>query len=504
MASSPWWYVIAILLFYVCYRFVFLHGRNRRRLPPGPKPLPIVGNMRDLPSPGAVEFQHWLKHKDDYGTITVTVMGMTLIIIHDKDAAHELLDKQSSNTSGRPSMVFANELCGYGSIVICQSYTPTFRHSRKLLHKELGTKTSASRLSSTSAATVLKMAYGYTVEAAGLDPLVELTDRMMAEFSQAAAPMAWPVDIIPALRYLPESMPCFAFKKVARRWRRSILQSAYIPYRFVVRQMAAHASAESDVSRLIDEFSSSDGSGLSDKDEDAIVWTAASLYGAAADTAVITLTAFTAAMIMFPEVQRTAQEEIDRVVGSDRLPTLEDRDRLPYVDALVKESLRWWPIAPMGFPHLTTAAVAYRGMEIPKGAFLLPAVWWFLHDPRVYSEPSSFDPARFLSPRNEPDPANEAFGYGRRICPGRFFADSFLWLNIARSLACFQISNRLDASGKKIEVDVKPQAGVLSYATDFEFEVTSRSEEHTCLIRRFEAENPLGVGDAALLGDEIA
>ncbi|KAL3959402.1 hypothetical protein ACCO45_007564 [Purpureocillium lilacinum] len=487
--------------------------------------------MRDLPSPGAVEFQHWLKHKDDYGTISsVTVMGMTLIIIHDKDAAHELLDKQSSNTSGRPSMVFANELCGYGSIVICQSYTPTFRHSRKLLHKELGTKTSASRFAAaqelevnrqlvrtldkpekllehyktTSAATVLKMAYGYTVEAAGLDPLVELTDRMMAEFSQAAAPMAWPVDIIPALRYLPESMPCFAFKKVARRWRRSILQSAYIPYRFVVRQMAAHASAESYVSRLIDEFSSSDGSGLSDKDEDAIVWTAASLYGAAADTAVITLTAFTAAMIMFPEVQRTAQEEIDRVVGSDRLPTLEDRDRLPYVDALVKESLRWWPIAPMGFPHLTTAAVAYRGMEIPKGAFLLPAVWWFLHDPRVYSEPSSFDPARFLSPRNEPDPANEAFGYGRRICPGRFFADYFLWLNIARSLACFQISNRLDASGKKIEVDVKPQAGVLSYATDFEFEVTSRSEEHTCLIRRFEAENPLGVGDAALLGDEIA
>ncbi|UNI19422.1 Phenylacetate 2-hydroxylase [Purpureocillium takamizusanense] len=348
------------------------------------------------------------------------------------------------------------------------------------------------------------MAYGYTIEPAKLDPLVELTDRMMAEFSQAAAPMAWPVDLIPALRYLPENTPGFTFKKTARKWRRSILQSAYIPYRFVRRQMAAGTSVESYVSRLVNELSSSDGSGLKDEDEDAIVWTAASLYGAAADTMVITLTAFTAAMVMFPEVQRRAQEEIDGVVGAERLPTTEDRGNLPYVDALVKESLRWWPIAPMGFPHVATTALEYRGMRIPKGTFLLPAVGWFLHDPSVYSDLESFDPSRFMSPRNEPDPASEAFGYGRRVCSGRFFADSSLWLNIARSLACFSFDHQVDASGKEIEVNITPQAGVLSYATDFQFRVTPRSDEHVCPIRRFEAENPLGSGDAVLLGDEVA
>ena len=60
----------------------------------------------------------------------------TLIIIHSQQAAHDLL----AFNSGRPEMLFANELCGYGSILICQGYTSTFREQRKLLHRELGTK----------------------------------------------------------------------------------------------------------------------------------------------------------------------------------------------------------------------------------------------------------------------------------------------------------------------------------------------------------------------------
>ncbi len=351
----------------------------------------------------------------------------------------------------------------------------------------------------TAAATVLKMAYGYTIEPHKPDALVGLVDKMMTEFSLAAVPMAWAVDIIPALQYLPPGFPGATFQKTARRWRRSIQASAYIPYRFVQRQMASSDYPPSYVSKLVRELRGRDQAELSEEDEQTIVWTAASLYGAAADTTVITLTAFTLAMVKFQDVQRKAQEEIDRVVGTSRLPGFEDREKLPYIDALVKEAARWWPVAPMGFPHTATEDVEYEGLCIPKGAYLLPAVWWFLHDPEVYADPESFNPDRFLPPRSERDPMPDVFGYGRRICPGRFFADSVIYLSIVRSLAVFNFARAVGRDGKEIEIDAKPKPGVLTHPAEFQFHVAPRSEKHIELIQQIEREDPREASDATLL-----
>lgn len=330
------------------------------------------------------------------------------------------------------------------------------------------------------------MAYGYTVEPHEPDPLVTLSDRMMTEFSQAAVPMAWAVDVLPALRYLPDNFPGAGFKKTARKWRKSIQDTAHIPYQFVRRQMSTSTHHPSYVSKLIQQLEHENNGTLSQTDEHAVLWTAASLYGAASDTIVISLTAFTAAMTISPAVQRKAQDELDRVVGPDRLPTFEDRKNLPYINALVKETLRWWPIAPLGFPHTATEDIEYHGLHIPKNATILPAVWSFLHDPAVYADPSSFNPDRFLPPRNEPDPAGEIFGYGRRICPGRFFADAGLYLNIARSLAVFSIRKAVGEDGVEIEVDVRPTPGILTYPTAFGFRVEPRGEKYVELIRGVE------------------
>lgn len=145
MAAPIWfsWVLMAVVGYLVYQKST---SKNKSRLPPGPKPLPVLGNINDFPPPGKLEYQHWLEHKDVYGPISsVTVMGMTLVIIHDKKAAHELLDQTAAKISGRPTMVMANQLCGYEAIVVCQSYTPTFRRYRKYLHRELGTKVSAAQ-----------------------------------------------------------------------------------------------------------------------------------------------------------------------------------------------------------------------------------------------------------------------------------------------------------------------------------------------------------------------
>jgi cytochrome P450 len=88
------------------------------------------------------------------------------------------------------------------------------------------------------------------------------------------------------------------------------------------------------------------------------------------------MTTFFLAMSKFPEFQQKAQEEIDRVVGTDRLPDYEDRSKLPYVEALLKETFRWHPIAPIGVPHVTTKDDSCGGYSIPKGAMIIPNIWY--------------------------------------------------------------------------------------------------------------------------------
>ena len=137
-------YIIAFLG--TLFSYYLFRKRRTFNLPPGPRPLPVVGNIMDLPPKGMPEYQHWLKFKDAYGLISsVTVLGTTLVLIHDKNSAHEILEKNSLKTSARPNLYFGTELCGYGVFFSLMSYNNTFRHHRKLVHQQLGTKAAAAR-----------------------------------------------------------------------------------------------------------------------------------------------------------------------------------------------------------------------------------------------------------------------------------------------------------------------------------------------------------------------
>jgi cytochrome P450 len=146
-------------------------------------------------------------------------------------------------------------------------------------------------------------------------------------------------------------------------------------------------------------------------------------------------------MTKYPRVLRKAQEEVDRVVGRDRLPTFADWENLPYINCCVKECLRWRPVAVNGFPHCLTADVEYGGYLLPKGSTVLVNTWYLPlssprvsdidfrgihHDPTRYDNPSDFYPERYLSwpemadsyavTANPKDRDHYAYGAGRRIC----------------------------------------------------------------------------------------
>ena len=81
------------------------------------------------------------------------------------------------------------------------------------------------------------------------------------------------------------------------------------------------------------------------------------------------------AMLMHPDVQKKAQEELDIIVGPDRLPQSDDRPSLPYIEAMVREGFRWQPVGPLGVPHISVADDEYRGYSIPKGTPVLANTW---------------------------------------------------------------------------------------------------------------------------------
>ncbi|EKM51686.1 uncharacterized protein PHACADRAFT_102181, partial [Phanerochaete carnosa HHB-10118-sp] len=184
-----------------------------------------------------------------------------------------------------------------------------------------------------------------------------------------------------------------------------------------------------------------------------------------------TLLTFVLAMSMHPELQKRAQEELDGIVGQDRLPEMEDQDALPFITAIMKECLRWRPVLPLGVAHQSLADDEYKGFYIPAGSVIIGNTWAILHDAERYPDPDTFNPYRFVDregrlQKDAFDPM-EAFGYGRRMCPGRYFALDFMWLAMANILAVFSIQKPVDELGNVIEPSGVYTTGLFRYTRCF-------------------------------------
>ncbi|EXM21025.1 Cytochrome P450 [Fusarium oxysporum f. sp. vasinfectum] len=473
-------------------------------LPPGPKGLPLLGNIRDLPPPGTLEWPHWQAHKEKYGPITsVSVLGQHFVILHDRQVIVDLLETQAIRSASRPKLVFAGDIVGYDGVMGLMPYNRTFRMHRKLTATQVSSKSITrfepiqeleilrllkriyqdqdpnsqslpDHLNQVSGSIMLRILYNYETDPCRNDHIVTMANLVMEEFSQATTPGAWMVDFIPWLRYLPDWMPGAGFKRTAKLFRQHLLQNVQDPYKYVENQMALGNDNVSYVAGLIKDVHRK----IDPEEESIIAWTAASMMNAGTDTTGATLLAFFAAMLLNPNVQKKAQKEIDRVIGDSRLPSFSDKPNLPYINAISQEVLRWHTLAPMGFPHMTTEDDTYGGYFIPKNTLLFPAVASLTHDPEIYHDPMEFKPERYFEPYNEPSPMELVFGFGRRACPGRWIADQTLFLSIAQTLAVFEIKKALDGEGREIEVVYEQLPGVISRVKPFPHRIALRSEKY--------------------------
>ncbi|KAG9191377.1 hypothetical protein G6011_09465 [Alternaria panax] len=519
LASTPLLLAIGAVAIYILSRSLLRKNSHGLQLPPGPKGIPFLGNINDLPKPGLLECQHWLKHKDLYGPISsITVLGQTFVIINDANIALELLSNRAAMHSGRPDMAFSGDMIGYTKTLAMHQPNQTFKHHRRNIAKVASSATSLTvfdrvqneeaahfllnvlespdalfeHIKKEAGAVILRITYGYTPNAKGKDPLVEMAGQTMTDFADSSVPGRWSVDVFPLLRFLPDWCPGTGFKRTARQMADQLVRTAEQPYAFVKSQMKNNTAKTSFLSQAIESL------GLDPSMEYIHKWSATSMYLGGADTTVSSLMTFFLAMAVFPEVQKKAQEELDRVIGGERLPINSDKASLPYIEAVMKETHRWHPVAPMALPHCCTQEDSIKGYRIPKGAMILPNNWWFTHDPAVYPDPMTFRPERYLNGSTEPDPRTWIFGYGRRVCPGRYVADNALFTTIAQSLAVFNIEKPIE-NGKVVEPKVEFERGVVSHPKPYRVSITPRSEKCRELVKKAEDLYPWGESDAEAL-----
>ncbi|KAF3774996.1 Cytochrome P450 77A2 [Nymphaea thermarum] len=178
--------------------------------------------------------------------------------------------------------------------------------------------------------------------------------------------------------------------------------------------------------------------------------TAMVLVVAGTEATAITLEWALSLLLNNPHILKKAQDELDCQVGKDRQVEESDINNLPYLQAIVKESLRLYPATPLLLPHESMEPVQLGGFEVPVGSTLFVNAWKIHRDPTLWTDPEEFKPERFLSSGNEmtsfggQDFAFLPFGSGRRFCIGWRMAMQVLHLTLARLLQGFEWSTPID------------------------------------------------------------
>jgi cytochrome P450 len=329
-------------------------------------------------------------------------------------------------------------------------------------------------------AIVLMVSHGYQVKE-GNDDFVDFAEDLMSEFAYAVAPGNFAVDAVPALDYLPNWFPGTGYRDIAKKLGKRRTDFLNIPHERVRAQLAAGTAKPSFVASNIDRAD------ITPEQDDIIKWAAAAMYGGGADTTTGTIYNFVLCMILYPEVQARAQQELDTIIGTDRLPNLSDRGSLPYTEALIKEVLRWGQVVPGGVPHASAEDDVHRGYFLPKGSVMIPNIWLFTHDERTYARPNEFNPDRFLGPNPEKDPRAYVFGFGRRVCPGQQLAEATTFIACASILASLQLSKARDADGNEITPKPNWSGDIVTHLDEFPCVVKPRSAKAEALARESSA-----------------
>ncbi|GAB2267101.1 hypothetical protein Dimus_002086 [Dionaea muscipula] len=481
----------AIIIIFITLSFYYTTQKLRYKLPPGPKPWPVVGNLYDVKPVRFRCFYDWSKV---YGPIISVWFGSTLnVIVSSSELAREVLKERDQQLADRHRSRSAARFSRDGKDLIWADYGPHYVKVRKVCTLELFspkrldalrpiredevtamihsiymdycTSTPADGhgksimvkkyLGGVAFNNVTRLAFGKRfVNSQGvLDEQGKEFKTIVANGLKLGASLAM-AEHIPWLRWMfPLEEEAFA-KHNARRdsLTRAIMEEHTV---------ARHKSGDTK-QHFVDALLT-----LKDKydlSEDTIIGLLWDMITAGTDTTAITVEWAMAELIRNPRVQQKAQEELDRVIGHERVMTEADFLNLPYLQAVTKEAFRLHPPTPLMLPHRANADVKIGGYDIPKSTNVHVNVWAVARDPEVWRDPLEFQPERFFS--EDVDMKGHdfrllPFGAGRRVCPGAQLGINLVTSMLGHLLHHFVWSPPDGVNPREIDMSENP--GLVTY-----------------------------------------
>ncbi|KAH7383957.1 putative cytochrome P450 [Pyrenochaeta sp. MPI-SDFR-AT-0127] len=480
-------------------------GRRPKDYPPGPPTLPLLGNLHQIPDTKRhIQFEKWARQ---YGPVFSLMLGTkAMVVLNSDQAIKDLVDKRGAIYSSRPDAYIAQDILSGGLRVLFMPNSPTgvWKMVRKFLHQILSVSAARTyvpyqdlenkamllgmlespnnfieHLRRYTASLTTQMTFGFRTTSID-DP------RFKQAFDTAAM-----LDLLPILRQLPDILlPIKKEGKKIHQNERKLFRNYYLE----TKEQLKVGRAKPCVCKDLVQMQAKEGF-----TDDLAAYISGSVLQAGSETTASILVGFVQAMIIWPEIAKAAQRELDRVCG-DRLPDLNDVPNLPYIRACAKESLRWMPGFFLGIPHAVTKDDSYMGYRIPKGAIVILNVWGIHMDPKRHPDPRKFEPMRYihddqssLDAANNPDASQRdhfVFGAGRRRCQGMHIADRSIYLAISRLLWAFDFKRAVDP---KTQQEIIPSMddladGMMSLPHPFEAKIAPRSAHKAQCIREEWAE----------------
>ncbi|KAH8997761.1 cytochrome P450 [Lactarius hatsudake] len=424
----------------------------------------------------------------------LSTLGQPILVLNSLKAASELLDRRANIYSGRPRLIMAQEIISGGlAFAILNPVMTTGAMGGAQLTRSFPKRQFAvittffvkkKHFQRAAASATMTILYDYpTLETENDENLKEILAYAERQ-STTSAPGAYLVELFPWMLHIPER-----FARWKYEGNRDFTPFNNLFESLFNRVLSALSEGSERPSICASLFK---GSGHNQLSRQEMAWFAGTLFLAGAETTSTTMSWWALAMIAHPEVQKRAHIELDTIVGRSRTPTSSDAPNLPYIQAMVKEVLRWRPALPFSLPHSTTEDDWYNGVFIPKGTTCLTNLMQCHRDPAYGENAVNFRPERFLGANGEilPGPAemreegHSTYGFRKRACMGKHVANESLFIYIAMSLWALTFEPAHDKDGNEVPFDahVFVDTGMTLKPAPYECKITPRFGEVVSIL----------------------
>ncbi|KAM9033449.1 cytochrome P450 2G1 [Sarcophilus harrisii] len=451
------------------------HMHKAGKLPPGPTPLPFLGNLLQVRTDAT--FQSFLELSKKYGPVFTVYMGpRRVVVLCGHEAVKEALVDQAEEFSGRGELASIDRnFQGHGvalangnrwkilrrfSLAVLRDFGMGKRSIEERIQEEAGflieglRKTNGAPidptffLSRTVSNVISSVVFGsrFDYEDKQFLYLLHLINESFIEMS---SPWAQLYDMYSGImQYLPGR-----HNKIY-----NLIEELkdFIASRVKINEASLDPNSPRDfIDCFLIKMHQEKNNPQTEFNLKNLVLTTLNLFFAGTETVSSTLRYGFLLLMKYPEVGAKVQEEIDHIIGRHRIPKAEDRIQMPYTDAVIHEIQRVTDIVPMGVPHTVIRDTHFRGYILPKGTDVFPLIGSALRDPKYFKKPDAFEPKHFLDEqgRFKKNEAFVPFASGKRVCLGEAMARMELFLYFTFILQNFSLQPLVPPS----EIDITPK-----------------------------------------------